>query len=300
MRRIRQRLRPRHRRRRERSCYLDEDGDTYAEGAASSSECACRPGPPHGGPRTGPTATTPANRCGRGIEVCDGARLDEDCDGALNPIDLCVCADGDTRACEASGRCSTGPRPAATVVGGSCSISPAIEICNGEDDDCDGSMDEGTQLTCYRDADRDGYPRNDMSPTMACLPGQPDDAQPGRGSHRLQRHEPRHPPGTAEICDAGGVDENCDGSANAGCTCTVPSSRVCPQPGAARRAARAAKAAVGARAPSRYDRGVQRRRRRLRRVHRRRASHSLLRRRRQRHLRGGRRELAAALRVPAG
>ena len=38
------------------------------------------------------------------------------------------------------------------------SIHPgATEVCNGKDDDCDGSIDEGVQATYFRDADGDGY-----------------------------------------------------------------------------------------------------------------------------------------------
>jgi hypothetical protein len=50
-----------------------------------------------------------------------------------------------------------------TATSGDCDDTDAkinpdgTEICNGKDDDCDGSIDEGAQTTYFRDADGDGY-----------------------------------------------------------------------------------------------------------------------------------------------
>jgi len=47
--------------------------------------------------------------------------------------------------------------------GGDCddtraSVNPnGTEVCNGLDDDCDGSVDEGVTARYYRDSDSDGY-----------------------------------------------------------------------------------------------------------------------------------------------
>ncbi|MCB9765526.1 MAG: putative metal-binding motif-containing protein [Alphaproteobacteria bacterium] len=46
----------------------------------------------------------------------------------------------------------------------------ATETCDGVDDDCDASVDEGTLLTLYRDADGDGY-GSGTDATQACAPG---------------------------------------------------------------------------------------------------------------------------------
>mgnify|MGYP001828174763 FL=1 len=48
------------------------------------------------------------------------------------------------------------------------SIHPgATEVCNGKDDDCDGSIDEGLQATYFRDSDGDGYGDSNSS-KQAC------------------------------------------------------------------------------------------------------------------------------------
>jgi len=83
----------------------------------------------------------------------------------------------------------------------------ATELCNGVDDDCDGSVDEddaADAATWYADADSDGY-GDPSSTTSAC--SQPSgyaatdtDCDDGDGAIN---------PGATEACD--GVDNDCDG-----------------------------------------------------------------------------------------
>lgn len=76
-----------------------------------------------------------------GTETCDAARLDEDCNGVRN--DGCACDEGDTRPCGSCGGTQTCNSSGAF---GTCSEMIETESCNGVDDNCDGTTDEGT--TC--------------------------------------------------------------------------------------------------------------------------------------------------------
>jgi hypothetical protein len=74
-----------------------------------------------------------------GMEVCDAAMLDEDCDGMSN--EGCMCIMGTTRSCGCGGMqtCSS------VGAWGGCTggTPPMTETCNGRDDDCNGVIDDG-------------------------------------------------------------------------------------------------------------------------------------------------------------
>lgn len=158
-------------------------------------------------------------------EVCDAAGIDEDCDPTTVGID----ADGDGFP---STRCCNGP-PGAQRCGEDCddaraSANPdAPEVCNGLDDDCDGSLDEGVTITFYRDADGDSY--GDVTVTMeACspptgwtiLPGDCNDANPNIS------------PGRPESCLVRGADDDCDGNIDEICDCSPADPPLACGPGA--------------------------------------------------------------------
>ena len=102
-------------------------------------------------------------------EVCNGQ--DDDCDGSLDEGLAGCCTPGDVQVCGSSvGECRPGLQTCdAERRWSECDAAPAgTEACNGLDDDCDGSIDEGV-----------------LNPCGACGPVPPD------------------------VCD--GLDNDCDG-----------------------------------------------------------------------------------------
>ena len=80
----------------------------------------------------------------------------------------------------------------------------AVEVCDGEDNNCDGQTDEGVQVTFYRDEDGDGWGFEGETTEACSLPagfseevGDCDDDQDDTF------------PGAVEVCDL--VDNDCDG-----------------------------------------------------------------------------------------
>ena len=143
----------------------------------------------------------------------------DDCDDTNNQLNLVdmyyVDADGDGFGDEATG-VETCAQPANTVtIGGDCNdlndqIYPgAIEICDNEDNNCDGNTDEGLpSITYYEDLDEDGFGSNVSSVSCDSLglgyslvTGDCDDTND------------QVYPGATEVLD-NGIDENCDGMDN--------------------------------------------------------------------------------------
>ncbi len=128
------------------------------------------------------------------VEICDGA--DNDCDGDVDEgfqlgsrceIGAGVCRSAGVLACAEDG----GTRCDAPVVVGT------AELCNGEDDDCDGRIDEG------------------LPPGRRCETGEPGQCRVGHFScvdgqqSCVADLEP-----SDEVCD--GLDNNCDGEIDEG------------------------------------------------------------------------------------
>jgi hypothetical protein len=109
------------------------------------------------------------------------------------------------------------PSGQVVLIGGDCNdnnadINPnATEICNGIDDDCDGTIDEGGTNVFYRDADADGY-GNPALTTLACF------APSGYVSDNTDCNDTLAAvnPGAMEICN-NGIDDDCDGLVDEGC-----------------------------------------------------------------------------------
>ncbi len=137
-----------------------------------------------------------ASRCSAsagtgGAEICDAA--DNDCDGSTDEgFGLGSACSAGVGVCMASGTivCDGGGGTRCTAMAG----TPGTESCNGADDDCDSSTDEGTTASCMVFS---------CSGTMPC----------GGGTCTV--------PMDPESCN--GSDDDCDGSTDEGTTepCSV-------------------------------------------------------------------------------
>jgi hypothetical protein len=110
--------------------------------------------------------------------------------------------------------------PSNTVVAGSSSVGACPsgqaampEVCDGIDNDCDGKVDEMLTMECG------------SSNMGMCHKGE-QTCTAGQWSQCVGAVEPG-----AEICDAGNLDENCDGAPNEGCDCTSGMSMPCGKVG---------------------------------------------------------------------
>jgi large repetitive protein len=87
-------------------------------------------------------------------------------------------------------------------------INPdGIEVCNGEDDDCNSVMDDDATdaITCHTDADADSYGTPEIA-YDGCSP--PATCEASQGDCDDTRADVN--PGVDEICDGADLDENCN------------------------------------------------------------------------------------------
>ncbi|MCB9677907.1 MAG: hypothetical protein H6737_22605 [Alphaproteobacteria bacterium] len=179
---------------------IDADGDGYAEDV----DCD------DADPEVHPDAP----------ELCDG--VDNDCDGAVDDdvvtLDWYDDADQDGFG-DASGAAESSCAPVAGRVDDAtdcddadASVRPdAAEICNGVDDDCSGTADDGlTFQDWFTDDDGDGYGDASDTPVSACedVAGRVLDATD------CDDADADVSPAATEVCD--GVDQDCDGSVDEG------------------------------------------------------------------------------------
>ncbi len=197
--------------------YADSDSDGYGDPSTSTSACSAPAG--HVADSTDCNDAAAAVNPGAS-EICNG--LDDDCDGTtdVGAIDTSTYyddLDGDTYGAAASGTSSCS-QPAGTVADGTdcddtnAAVNPAAaEVCNGLDDDCDGTTDLGATdaSTFYADADSDGY-GDATSATAACSAptGHVADATDCDDTNAAVN------PGAIEVCN--GLDDDCDGTTDVG------------------------------------------------------------------------------------
>ncbi|MCC6522428.1 MAG: hypothetical protein IT373_07190, partial [Polyangiaceae bacterium] len=195
----------------------EQENDGPGTGGASTGGAAATGGAA-GAAATGGAGGTAAGGGGQGgagggcgAELCDG--VDNDCDDVVD--EDCPCVDGQTRPCFEGdpglvgvGNCAQGTQVCDLAgVWGACEgdVLPVPETCDGHDEDCDHAVDEdlGT-VTCGLGVCQ--------TTVEACANGVPVPCIPGTGSQ-------------TEACD--GLDNDCDGTTDEGCTCLDGATQPC-------------------------------------------------------------------------
>jgi hypothetical protein len=193
--------------------YADTDGDGYGDAAVTVAACT----QPSGYVADASDCDDASNAVNPGAtEVCNGA--DDDCDGGVDAgaVDAATWyadADGDGYGDPAATAVAC-TQPSGHVADStdcddaSSAVNPgATEVCNGVDDDCDGTVDIGAMdaSTWYADTDGDGY-GDPATTAVACT------APTGHvadGSDCDDGEAAVHP-GATDTCD--GLDNDCDGA----------------------------------------------------------------------------------------
>ncbi len=189
--------------------YADADGDGFGDAGVTTQDCSA----PAGYVADNTDCDDTDNTVYPGaIEICDGK--DNDCNGTIDEgVTTTYYADADGDGFGDAGvttqDCSA---PAGYVADNTdCddtdnTVYPgAIEICDGKDNDCNGTIDEGVTTTYYADADGDGFGDAGVT-TQDCS------APAGYVADNTDCDDTDNTvyPGATEICD--GKDNNCNGS----------------------------------------------------------------------------------------
>ena len=201
--------------------FADLDGDGFGTGAPSFIDCGGSI--PVGLSEVGGDCNdSNASIFPGATETCDG--VDEDCDGAVDEGALRTVyedldGDGFGGGPVADVPCDEALTPGFTFVPGDCDDANAAafpgapELCDGVDNNCDGSVDEGAIAEVFVDLDGDGFGAGDPivvecgSSIPAGLVGNNADCDDTNAAIH---------PNAVETCD--GVDQNCNGQIDEGAT----------------------------------------------------------------------------------
>jgi len=189
--------------------YADSDGDGFGSPDAPLDACDQ---PPGAVPSSSDCDDADAAVYPSAPETCNG--LDDNCDGNVDEGLAATWypdADDDGFGDASAGITTCEPEAGWVQVGRDCddaepaAFPGAVEICDGVDNNCDGSIDEGVGAIFYADVDGDGY-GDDSATTQAC------DAPAGTASVGGDCDDADFDvfPGAPEFCN--GWDDDCDGT----------------------------------------------------------------------------------------
>ncbi len=193
--------------------YLDADGDGFGDPNTLQVSCAPLANHVNNGDDCN-DAEASANPVA--TEICDA--IDNNCDGVINEnLDATYYLDSDG---DGYGNVSVSQiaceQPQGYVLNAAdcndseVSASPiAVEVCDGIDNDCNGTVDEAVELTYYLDYDQDGF-GDPNSPFYGC-------SQPQfYTTNDLDCNDDSATsfPNAGEVCD--NLDNNCDGTVDEG------------------------------------------------------------------------------------
>ena len=197
--------------------YGDGDGDGYGDSTVTVADCNQPSGyvADGGDCNDNDSAISPA-----ATEMCD--TIDNDCDGtvdigAADVTDYYLDSDSDGYGDPSAGTESCSQPPGYVTDRTDCddldtnSYPGGAEVCDGADNDCNGTADDGASdaLTWYADSDSDGYGNTNLSEVACAAPAHyvADNTDCDDAVQTIN-------PGATEICDAANSDEDCDGLAD--------------------------------------------------------------------------------------